>query len=155
MDFDLDHAQEQPLDDVELLCLRLYADMLDNNLTEDAVTANLQTWKRTMRSYFPEEVYAAIPNTHAQLLSRFKSKLTNIIRIPACPNDCSLLEDVKPTTRYTCGCTGVDMVAWKQTPRGKLTPLREFVTISLSEVIRSWYVQIYMYRSMLFLYTIL
>ena len=146
VDIDLDDMQEEQVGEVEILCKRLYADMLDNNLTEDAVTANLRTWKRTMGHYFPAEILAAIPDTHKQLLSQFQSKMESIIRIPACAGDCSLLEDVNPTPRYSCGCTGVDMAAWKQSPRGNLTPVREFLTISLSENIRSWYIYIYIYQ---------
>ena len=124
--------------ELETLCLRVYANMMDFNSTEDCVTAELQTWLQTVGKYFPLELQDKMPKTHKQLVSHFQKKMVGIMRIPACPADCSLLEGVRPTMNYVCGCDGEDNVAWRRTKGGNLAPVREFLTISLAEVIRSW-----------------
>lgn len=146
MDIELDDIQDldtQLLEEVDHTCLRLYADMLEHNSTQAAVTTSLQTWLQSVGHRLPDKMRDAMPQTYEQLLSRFQKQLAKLIRIPACPGDCSLLEDVIPTTRYVCECDGKENVAWKRTKGGKLVPLREFITVSFSEVIRSWYVKLY------------
>ena len=127
---------------MHILCLRVYANMLDFNSTEGAVTAELKTWCQSVGSFIPTKMLESIPQTHKQLLRYFQQKMFRIIRIPVCPADCSLLEDVKPTLAYVCHCDGKANVAWTRTRAGNLSPVREFLSVSLSEVIRSWYVYI-------------
>ena len=143
MDIDLEEVdlESQELEEAHNLCLRIYANMLEFNSTQDSVTAELKTWRQSIGKYLPPKILEAIPQTHKQLVSLFRKEMEPIIRIPACPADCSLLEDVTPTLAYTCHCDGKTNVAWRRTNSGNLSPVREFLTISLADVIRAWYTQ--------------
>jgi len=116
----------------------LYANKVDHNLTEDAVTAGLLTWKRSWGQYVPPEEVAKLPTNARALLRMFERKQIPIHRIPVCPADCRLLDDVEPDSKYVCDCDGKQNLPWRMTNAGSLVANRQFNAISIVELIRSW-----------------
>ena len=108
-----DHCEIGSGDEADTLSNQLFANMIDHNMTQNAVTAICQSWLCTMGTFIPPEIRANIPQTHRQLVAKFKPKMLRLIRIPVCPGECRLLDDVKPTLAYVCHCSGTGKRAWR------------------------------------------
>ena len=124
--------------EIDVLCLRLYADFITHNGTQDGVTANLRSWLESVGKYLPDELRESMPTTCKQLIAHFQTKMISLIRLPVCPGGCSILDDVTPSLRFSCWCNGSQNVPWRETKSGALVAQVEYVTIALSEVIQSW-----------------
>ena len=101
--------------DVDLLCLRLFSNMVDNNDTHTSVTANLQTWLASMQKYLPQEIADGIPHTSKELVARFSKQYIDLLSIPVCPGECALLDGVTPSLAYECKCNGRRNKPWRYT----------------------------------------
>ena len=139
-DMDIDvKSHDDELPEVDALCLRLYSDFVQHNSTQASVTANLQSWIVSVGHYLPTEFLENIPRTFKQLMARYDNKFISIYRIPVCPGGCSLLDEVNPSLQFVCDCNGSSNVPWRRTNKGTLVPKLEYITLALSEVIKSWY----------------
>lgn len=126
--------------EVDMLCIRLYGDFVQHNSTQDSVTANLRTWMGSVGQYLPAKIKEDMPMTCKQLLARYRQVTLRLHRIPLCPGGCSLLEGVTPTVNYSCWCNGHSNQAWRVTTAGNVSAVLEYITVALSDVIKSWYV---------------
>ena len=106
-------AESSAMQKVEVLCFRLFASMLDHNITADGVTANLQAWLSSVGGLLPLEVRAEIPRNQKQLVARFNKRMLSIDRLPMCPAECSLLDDIRPSLDYICDCDGKAHRPWR------------------------------------------
>ena len=109
----LRHQEVSTADEVHTLCFRQFAAMLDHNMTEDGVTANLQAWLSSIKPWLPLEVRAEIPRTYKGLMGHFRKSFLAIDRLPVCPAECSLLDHVEPSLTYVCHCDGKGHYPWR------------------------------------------
>ena len=100
-------------DEIDALCLELFANHVDSNSTEDSVTSNLMAITKHMGNFLPERLRGRIPSTFKQLRAMFTPYMTRLIRLAVCPGECRILNDVKPTINYKCWCDGNTNVAWR------------------------------------------
>ena len=109
-----DHEQSFTIDDdMDRLCFEIFANHVDSKTTEDCVTQHLETIRSTLGKYLPPEKLAKIPKDFYALRAIFKPHMPRLIRIPVCPGECQLLDDVTPTTNYVCECDGHRNVPWR------------------------------------------
>lgn len=101
------------MDAVQTLLLRQFATMMDHNMTEAAVTATLQAWMSTLEHWLPLELRAKVPRTCKALVGHFRHSILPIDRIPMCPAECSLLDEVRPSLTYACHCDGKANYPWR------------------------------------------
>ena len=102
-------------DDIDRLCFEIFANHVDSKTTEDCVTQHLVTIRATLAlgNYLPPEKRARIPRDFHALRAIFTPHMPRLIRIPVCPGECQLLDDVTPTTNYVCECNGVRNIPWR------------------------------------------
>ena len=136
---DIEPDYSRQLDEVEVLCLRLFSNMSDHNSTQDSVTDELQTWTSTLGHHFPIDILGRIPRTYKQLRGLFRHRLMPYLRMPVCPGCCSMLEDVKASVLYQCPCGNFP---FRRLSSGNSAAKREFLFTPLSDVVRSWYVTV-------------
>ena len=103
----------ESLDEADVLCARLFAAKVENNMTEDAVTAVCTAWLTSVGKFLPEHIRNKVPHTAKQLESILQRGFLHIKRIPVCPGECTLLDHVTPCLAYTCYCNGVRNQAWR------------------------------------------
>ena len=100
-------------DEIDSLCLALFVNHVDNKTTEDCVTNNLQTIKTNLGRFLPDHLHAKVPSTFKQLRSMFLPFMMRLIRLPVCPGECRILDDVRPTLNYKCWCNGETNHGWR------------------------------------------
>lgn len=144
-DDDIEPEYSRQLDEVEVLCIRLFGNMSDHNSTQDSVTDELQTWTSTLGHHLPSEILGRIPRTYKQLRGLFRHRLLPFLRMPVCPGCCSMLEDVKASVLYQCPCGNFP---FRRLHSGNSAAKREFLFTPLSDVVRSWYVTVCIGRIM-------
>ena len=100
-------------DEVDSLCLELFANHVDAKTTEETVTDNLKAIRKNIGKFLPPRLQMKIPTTFKQLRALFDPYMTRIIRLAVCPGECRILHDVKPTENFVCWCDGKANVAWR------------------------------------------
>ena len=116
------------LNEVDALCLRLYATRVQSGQTEDTVTQTLETIRDTIGSLLPPHLLHQIPHSFDQLERLFQENCHDILRVPCCPMDCMLaLNEEKK-------CSECKRRLFQP---GKRLPIREFTSVHISDVMRS------------------
>ncbi len=77
-------------DEVERLCLRLFANKVDHNSTGDSITGNLLDLHATVGAFIPSHQRDRLPRSFKQLAALYKSHMLDILRIPVCRSECML-----------------------------------------------------------------
>ena len=113
---DVDDDREQCFkieDDIDRLCFEIFANHVDSNTTQESVTQHLTTIRATLGAYLPRDKRERIPKNFHSLRTIFEPHMVRLIRLPVCPGECQLLENVTPTVNYTCWCDGKKNTAWR------------------------------------------
>jgi hypothetical protein len=119
--------QDLPLDEVDVLCIRMFANKVEFNPTEGSVTRTLDDVRGTIGVFVPPHLLAKVPKTWQQLEKRFDDQCHALMRLPTCRYECMVALD----TEITCNICMHSLF----NSRSRV-PVREFCMVSIADVIR-------------------